>query len=107
MQAELTAPAAGWSSKAGNWFAEATVSVSAVDSAAGVGGAAISAVWSDGANGSASCTTKEPGACVLRRGNIRSSAASVTLNVTNVVAEGYYLEDPAPSVVIQKPVSQP
>ena len=66
------------------WSANAVV---LVENATGspVGGATVSATWSNGATGSASCVTASTGRCTLSKSGISSYSSSVTFTVTNVI----------------------
>lgn len=53
-----------------------------------VANATVSGSWSNGANGSASCTTNASGICTVIKNNIRNNAPTVTFTVNDVVAAG-------------------
>lgn len=49
-----------------------------------VSGATVSGIWSNGANGSGSCSTGAVGWCEISKSNIKSNVSSVTFTVTDV-----------------------
>jgi hypothetical protein len=69
------------------WTAQVTILV--VDNTgAVVAGAVVDGSWSNGASGSASCTTNSSGLCTVSVGGIRKNAGSVNFTVDNVTASG-------------------
>jgi hypothetical protein len=70
-----------------NW--NATVLISVVDAGnAPVANAAVSAGWSGGTTGSASCTTNASGTCSVTSGSMNTRKSSVTLTVSNISGSG-------------------
>jgi subtilisin family serine protease len=53
-----------------------------------VAGATVYGRWSNGASGNISCVTDSYGACSVTKTGLRTSTASITFNVTNVVRNG-------------------
>jgi hypothetical protein len=54
-----------------------------------VEGVVVSGVWSDGANGSASCTTAADGTCQVSKSNLKANSSSVKFTVTDMSKDGY------------------
>lgn len=77
------------SSRSGrNWTARVTIRIHSGTEGA-VSGAVVTGTWSDGASGSASCTTGSTGACTVQKTKLpRASVASVTFTVTSVTRSG-------------------
>jgi hypothetical protein len=74
---------------ASKWSATVTITVHGASDAA-VPGAAVTGRWSNGATGTATCTTGAGGACsVSKTGLSRSKTPSVTFNVTGISKTGY------------------
>jgi hypothetical protein len=72
-----------------NWTAKVTIRIENGSSAA-LGGVVVTGTWSNGAGGSASCTTATNGTCTVQKTKLsRSSAASVTFTVTGATLSGY------------------
>ncbi len=70
------------------WTAKVTIRVENASNAA-LGGAVVTGQWSNGASGTASCTTAANGTCVVQKTKLtRSAVASVTFTVTNVTRSG-------------------
>jgi hypothetical protein len=55
---------------------------------AAVAGAVVTGAWSNGASGTASCTTTSSGACTVQVTKILKAVASATFTVTNVTLAG-------------------
>jgi hypothetical protein len=53
-----------------------------------VANASVSGVWSDGANGTASCITNTSGTCQVTKSGLSSKTASVVFSVGNVSLSG-------------------
>ena len=60
-------------------------------------GVTVDGVWSNGANGSASCVTDGSGDCSVQKGSLKGSVASVTFTVTMLTKSGMVYE-PADNV---------
>ncbi|NCF21228.1 MAG: hypothetical protein GWP63_23645 [Haliea sp.] len=60
-----------------------TVAVHRADHAP-LAGVSVTGSWSNGANGSSTCTTAGDGICTLSKGGIKGNAASATFSVTNL-----------------------
>lgn len=103
------------SSNAGkSWTARVTIRID--DGAhAALSGAVVSGSWSNGANGSASCTTATNGTCTVQKTKLsRSGVASVTFTVTGVSRSGWTYapslnhdpdgESTGTSIVVLRPV---
>jgi hypothetical protein len=54
-------------------------------------GVTVSGDWSNGANGSGSCTTNSSGTCSISRNNLKNSVGSVDFTVTNLSGAFSYL----------------
>jgi len=68
---------------------QATVTITVHNGSHGVvSGATVSGNWSNGATGSASCTTNAAGQCSVVKTNLRTNVSSVRFNVTNVTKSG-------------------
>ena len=76
----------------GRWSVSITIEVRD-EANAFVSGAVVSGIWTEGINGSASCTTDGSGTCTIVKNNIKSDVLSVTFSVADVSAAGY-LYDP-------------
>jgi hypothetical protein len=75
----------GGATSLGRGFWRATVDVQVHDDGhQPVVGAVVTASWSGGYSGSASCTTDGTGRCVIATGGIRNDARTATLNVIDV-----------------------
>jgi len=71
-------------------FWKATVTIKVVDENGLPGsGAVVSAAWSGGYTGTATCTTGTAGTCSVSTGSIKTTKTSVLLTVTNLVKSGY------------------
>ena len=71
-----------------NWTARVTIRVDTASEAA-VAGAVVSGSWSNGASGTASCTTTSAGTCTVQKTKLaRASIAQVTFTVTGVTKSG-------------------
>ena len=67
----------------------ATVTITVHDSSENpLAGAVVSGVWSNGANGSGTCTTDASGQCSISR-NVRNTSNSATFTVSNVTKGGF------------------
>ena len=66
----------------GRWNATVTVTLHDQDDSP-ISGATVDGGWSDGANGSGSCTTEASGVCSITKKNISGNSPSVTFTVTN------------------------
>ncbi|HEU4920907.1 MAG TPA: S8 family serine peptidase [Candidatus Limnocylindrales bacterium] len=75
------------SAKGPNWTARVTIRIESGSHAA-VGGAVVTGAWSDGASGTASCTTKGNGTCAVQSPKLAAGVPSVTFTVTSVTAAG-------------------
>jgi hypothetical protein len=65
------------------WTARVTITV--MDSTGSpVSNAVVTGSWSEGANGSSSCTTNASGQCTVSKPEIRKNQSSVNFTVTNV-----------------------
>lgn len=65
------------------WTAEVTILI--VDNnGSPVGNATVNGNWSNGASGSANCTTNASGTCTVSMSGIRKNVRSVDFTVTNV-----------------------
>ncbi len=73
----------GSASGAGNWNAKVTITIRDSNQAL-VANATVTGNWSNGANGSTSCTTNSTGQCTVSKGGIKKGQASVTWTVNNV-----------------------
>jgi subtilisin len=70
------------------WTAKVTIRVHTA-AEANVSGAIVTGTWSNGASGSASCTTSGGGTCIVQVAKLaKASVASVTFSVTNVTKTG-------------------
>jgi hypothetical protein len=68
------------------WSASVTVAVH--DAAHGpLANVSVTGSWSNGANGSSTCTTGGNGTCVLTKSGIKGNAASATLTITSLGGE--------------------
>jgi hypothetical protein len=54
-----------------------------------VANATVTGRWSNGANGTASCTTASNGQCTVTKSNLSRGRSSVTFNVSNVTRSNY------------------
>ena len=73
---------------------QATVTITVHDAGHNlVANATVSGAWSDGATGSAECTTDGSGQCSVIKNNLKSDVASVTFTV-NSVAHGSFTYAP-------------
>jgi hypothetical protein len=70
-------------SQGGKWTAFVTIIVHDSNHSP-VAGALVSGAWSNGASGSASCTTDSAGVCTVSKNNIRNNFTSVTFTVNSV-----------------------
>jgi hypothetical protein len=70
------------------WIAVITITVHTAAHAP-LAGAKVTATWSAGATGTASCTTDTSGECTVTKANLSPAIASVTLTVTNVTKAGW------------------
>jgi len=78
--------------------------VTVEDNAGGqVSGATVNAAWSNGTNGSGSCTTNGSGQCTINKNNLKSNVSSVTLSVTGIDGSLTYVPSDFISVVVNKP----
>lgn len=51
-------------------------------------GVTVDGSWSDGGNGTSSCTTASDGSCAVEKNNLKGNVGSVTFNVTNLSKNG-------------------
>jgi len=88
----------------GRW--QAVVQVSVADQNGNpVQGVAVSGNWSNGANGTGSCTTDAGGQCTTSKNSLKSNVASVTFTVSSLALTGYSYDSGAnvlSSVVIDQ-----
>ena len=71
-----------------NWTARVTIRIHTGAHSA-VSGAIVTGTWSNGASGTASCTTGSNGACTVQKTKLaRASIASVTFTVTSATRSG-------------------
>jgi hypothetical protein len=90
--------------KGGKW--QATVSLTVFDDLNdAVSGVLASGTWSNGTNGSGSCTTDSSGSCDISKGGLKNNTSSVTFTVSDVSGGSltYDAGGSATSVVISKP----
>jgi subtilisin family serine protease len=101
--ADLTGSSAPVNKK--NW--RATVAVRVVDAAfAPVANATVTANWSGGTSGSATCTTNGTGTCTMTSGTMNVNKSSATLTVTGIGGSGIGYDAAAnveSSVTVSKP----
>jgi PKD repeat protein len=74
------------------WNARVTITLHqaiAGSESGAVSGATVSGSWSNGATGSASCTTNSSGQCTVAKSNLKTSLSSVQFKVTGVTSSGY------------------
>ena len=74
---------AGVSARGNKWRADVSITV-LDDLGAPVAGADVSGAWSNGANGSANCTTTGSGLCTVSKGGLKNNVSSVTFSVTGI-----------------------
>jgi hypothetical protein len=72
----------------GGWTATVTITVHDSNHNP-VSNATVTGVWSNGVNGTASCTTNSNGQCIVSKGNISNGNHSVTFTINNVTRTGY------------------
>ena len=85
----------------GRWDAAVTVWVVDAQGQA-VSGVVVDGRWSDGANGTSSCTTDASGNCTVTRQGLKNNVSSVVFSVNNLSLSGYTYESGAnliPSMV--------
>jgi len=78
----------GTSSGSGRWTATVTITLHDANHNP-VANATVSGNWSNGASGSASCTTNSNGQCSVTKSDISRGKSSVTFTVNNVSRSGY------------------
>ena len=86
------------------WVATATITVESGGSA--LAGVLVEGGWSNGVNGSGSCTTNGAGSCEISRSNIKGNTSSVTFTVSNLSLSGYTYDSSlngTDTVIISKP----
>ena len=86
------------------WVATATITVESGGSA--LAGVLVEGAWSNGVNGSGSCTTNGAGSCEISRSNIKGNTSSVTFTVNNLSLSGYTYDSSlngTDTVIISKP----
>lgn len=75
-----------------NWSATVTITVHDGNHTP-ISGVTVSGSWSNGATGTASCTTDTSGVCLVTKNNMKLSVSRVTFSITNLVKTGYtYLQ---------------
>lgn len=74
------------------WRARVTVAVHKADHTA-IGGVVVTGSWSNGASGTASCTTGSNGTCTLQSSSLPRTTLSATFAVTGAVLSGYTYEN--------------
>jgi hypothetical protein len=72
----------------GRWTASVAIAV-ANDAAAPESGVLVEGSWSNGTNGSTSCTTDASGGCMVEKANLKQNVASVTFTLTNLSKSGF------------------
>jgi hypothetical protein len=75
-------------SQGGKWTATVTIAVHDANHNP-VGNVTVTGNWSNGATGTASCTTGSNGQCSVNKSNIRNAKKSVTFTVNNVTRTNY------------------
>lgn len=90
----------------GRWDAAVTISV-ADDLGQALAGVLMGGSWSNGANGSASCTTDNSGDCIVNKSGIKNNTDSVTFSVDALTLAGHSYDENAntvgASIVVGKP----
>ena len=93
------------SARGGKWSANVTVTV--IDnSGEPVPDATVTGRWSNGTNGTSSCTTNGSGQCLLSKSNLKSNTNSVTLTVDNI-AHTAYSYDSGSNTITEITVTKP
>ena len=89
----------------GKWSAVVTVTVHDPAHNA-LANAAVSGTWSNGANGSGSCTTNTSGKCSITKSSLKGTVSSVTFTVNTVTRTSYTYDagknDASASVTVTK-----
>jgi hypothetical protein len=78
---------AGGLNNGSTWTALVTI-LAADNNGAPVSNATVEGSWSNGATGTATCTTNGSGLCTVSKSGIRKNISSATFTVTNVTANG-------------------
>jgi choice-of-anchor B domain-containing protein len=104
------------SGSGGRWTAEVVITVHNTTGDTPLAGVLVSATWSQGANGSGSCTTDLSGQCTISRSAIKRNRSSVTLTVDSLSLGGYSYNSGAnhdpdgdstgTAIVVNKPVNR-
>ena len=93
------------SARGGKWSANVTVTV--IDNLGeSVPDATVTGRWSNGTNGTSSCTTNGSGQCLLSKSNLKSNTSSVTLTVDNI-AHTTYSYDSGSNTITEITVTKP
>lgn len=87
----------------GKWNAAVTIAVHGANHNS-LANATVSGTWSNGANGSGSCTTDSSGTCSVTKNNLKESVSSVTFTVNTITHSSYTYDssknDVTPSVTV-------
>ncbi len=86
------------------WNATVQILVTETGGGSAVANATVTGLWSDGATGTAECTTNDSGWCSVTKRNIKSDVPSVTFTVTDITHAFYTYEPGAiTSIIVFKP----
>jgi hypothetical protein len=88
------------------WEAAVTMWVSDTQGQ-GVSGVVVDGRWSDGTNGTSSCTTDMSGSCTVIKQGLKNNVSSVVFSVNNLSLNGYSYDSGANLVLPMVTVSKP